>query len=321
MRVLITGGCGFIGSHLVEAHLRQDDEVSVVDNLSSGTLDNLQEFRSNPKLEVVESDLIAWKGLKNALLKTDRVYHLSAIVGVFKVLAEPVNVIKSNIIGCEHLFETIKEAGVNPRVIIASSSSVYGSNESPELKEHDSLLIKSMGNALSPYAISKMTQEIIANAYHKEYQIPTTIVRLFNVVGPKQTGRYGMVVPRFTHQACDNSPITVFGDGTQTRSFCDVRDAVTAILLLAQQENTLGEVINVGNDHEISILNLAEMIKERTQSHSEIQYIPYEIAYGVDFNDTTQRRPCLEKLKKLTGFQHQWSLADTVDDLMKRYRG
>lgn len=319
-RILITGGCGFIGSNLVSYHLLKGDEVLVVDDLSSGTLANLESFQSNSLLHIETDTILNWPELKNAVQWANRIYHMSAIVGIFKVLADPVKVVQTNIGGCECLFQAMMSSQSKARLIIASSSSVYGASKAPELIETDDLIIKIKGHSLSTYAISKIAQEAIALAYFKSYQIRMTLVRLFNTVGLRQTGRYGMVVPRFIQQACNNEPITVFGDGTQTRSFCDVRDAVKAMDLLAESEKSIGEIVNVGNTHEISINELARLVQSRTQSSSKIQYVSYYDAYGPDFKDTTQRRPNIDKLYHLVQYKPQWSLENTIDDLAQFYK-
>ncbi|HAT1820575.1 NAD-dependent epimerase/dehydratase family protein [Legionella pneumophila] len=319
--ILITGGCGFIGSHLAAFHLEQGDEVLVVDNMSSGSITNLRLFQDNPLLRIENKDILFWEDLPKATKWADRIYHMAAIVGVFKVLSEPVNVIKTNIWGAQRLLETITESGSLARVLLASSSSVYGAIKRPDLNEEDDLVVKMKNYSLSTYMISKITQEAIALAYYKSYQIPLTLVRMFNVIGPKQTGRYGMVVPRFVQQACNNEPITVFGDGTQTRSFCDVRDAVKVMDLLLHINKSVGEIVNVGNTQEISISQLAYLVKKRTKSRSKIQYISYEEAYGPGFRDTTQRKPDLSKLYSMISYKPMWTLENTIDDLASAYRG
>lgn len=316
MRILITGGCGFIGSHLIAFHLAKGDQVHIVDNLSAGSLDNIKPFHQNERFQFEEANILTWPNLYKEVQWADRIYHMAAVVGVFKVLAEPVNVVETNITGCERLLHAVLKTGCKARVIIASSSSVYGDSKAVELSEKDNLIVKPIGHSLSCYAVSKIAQETIAHAYFSEHKIPISIIRLFNVIGPRQTGRYGMVVPRFVKQALNNEPITIFGDGTQTRSFCDVRDAVMAINLLAGRPETIGEIINVGNDHELSINELAKLIHQHSNSQSVYQHIPYEQAYGEAFIDTTQRRPCLKKLIKLTDFKHCWSLEQTIDDLI-----
>ncbi|HAT2065837.1 TPA: NAD-dependent epimerase/dehydratase family protein [Legionella pneumophila] len=318
--ILITGGCGFIGSHLAAFHLEQGDEVLVIDNMSSGSDDNLRIYQDNPLLHIEQNDIISWPGLTKATGWADRIYHMAAIVGIFKVLSEPVNVIRTNIGGAQRLLDAIVESGSRARVLLASSSSVYGAIKRTDLNEEDDLIVKMKNYSLSTYMISKITQEAIALAFYRSYQIPLTLVRLFNVIGPRQTGRYGMVVPRFVQQACDNKPITVFGDGTQTRSFCDVRDAVKAMDRLLDTRKSIGEIVNVGNTQEISISKLAELVKIRTKSSSNIQYISYEEAYGPGFRDTTQRKPNLSKLCSIISYKPVWTLENTIDDLALAYK-
>ncbi|HAT1949654.1 TPA: NAD-dependent epimerase/dehydratase family protein [Legionella pneumophila] len=319
--ILITGGCGFIGSHLAAFHLEQGDEVLVVDNMSSGSDGNLRIYQDNPLLHIEQNDILSWPDLTKATGWADRIYHMAAIVGIFKVLSEPVNVIRTNIGGAQRLLDAIVESGSRARVLLASSSSVYGAIKRADLSEEDDLIVKMKNYSLSTYMISKVTQEAIALAFYRTYQIPLTLVRLFNVIGPRQTGRYGMVVPRFVQQACNNKPMTVFGDGTQTRSFCDVRDAVKAMDRLLDTSKSIGEIINVGNTQEISISKLAELVKIRTKSSSNIQYISYEEAYGPGFRDTTQRKPNLSKLCSMISYKPSWTLENTIDDLASAYIG
>lgn len=318
--ILITGGCGFIGSHLAAFHLEQGDEVLIIDNMSSGSDDNLKIYQDNPSLHIEQNDILSWPDLTEATGWADRIYHMAAIVGIFKVLSEPVNVIRTNIGGAQRLLDAIVKSGSRARVLLASSSSVYGAIKRVDLSEEDDLIVKMKNYSLSTYMISKVTQEAIALAFYRSYEIPLTLVRLFNVIGPRQTGRYGMVVPRFVKQACDNKPITVFGDGTQTRSFCDVRDAVKAMDRLLDTSKSIGEIINVGNTQEISISQLAELVKIRTKSSSKIQYISYEEAYGPGFRDTTQRKPNLTKLCSMISYKPVWTLENTIDDLTLAYK-
>ncbi|HHT7362178.1 TPA: NAD-dependent epimerase/dehydratase family protein [Legionella pneumophila] len=318
--ILITGGCGFIGSHLAAFHLEQGDEVLVIDNMSSGSNDNLKIYQDNPSLHIEQNDILSWSDLTEATGWADRIYHMAAIVGIFKVLSEPVNVIRTNIGGVQRLLDAIVKSGSRARVLLASSSSVYGAIKRADLSEEDDLIVKMKNYSLSTYMISKVTQEAIALAFYRTYQIPLTLVRLFNVIGPRQTGRYGMVVPRFVKQACDNKPITVFGNGTQTRSFCDVRDAVKAMDRLLDTRKSIGEIVNVGNTQEISISKLAELVKIRTKSSSNIQYISYEEVYGPGFRDTTQRKPNLTKLCSMISYKPVWTLENTIDDLTLAYK-
>lgn len=318
MNILITGGAGFIGSNLVEYHLAKGDSVYVIDDLSSGKLENISSYLTNPNFHFEKANLLTTPRLDEAVKWSDRIYHFAAVIGIFRVLAEPVNVVETNIQGSERLFRSVLECGGNKRIVFASSSCVYG--EATYLKEDSDLIINQVANPLLGYGISKLAVEIIAKAYFKAHQMPITLIRFFNVIGPKQTGFYGMVVPRFIKQACNNEPMTIFGGGTQTRSFCDVRDAIEMVNLLVSKEESIGEVFNVGADSEISINALAELVKQRTGSSSEFKYVPYEEAYGADFSDTQQRRPILDKLHSLVDFKHQWTLEKSIDDLISRYR-
>lgn len=314
MNIFITGGCGFIGSNLASFHLDRGDDVFVVDDLSTGSLKNIASFQKNPRFRFEQANILTWPHLDEAINWSDRIYHMAAVIGIFRVLAEPVHVVDTNIEGSRRLFRAIALHGKQKRILFASSSCVYG--DSVDSAEEGDLIIRQDGNPLLTYAVSKLADESIGLAYYKEAQIPLTIVRFFNVVGPRQTGQYGMVVPRFVKQACNNEPLTIFGDGTQTRSFCDVRDAMVAVNLLAENDKAIGEIFNVGADAEISINDLAVLVRERAKSHSTYQYVPYEEAYGGIFNDTRQRRPNLKKLIAYTGFKHQWNLTKTIDDLI-----
>jgi UDP-glucose 4-epimerase len=314
MNVLITGGCGFIGSNIASFHLAKGDHVHVVDDLSTGSLENIAPFKDHPLFRFEQTNIVAWPNINETIQWADRIYHMAAVIGIFRVLAEPIHVVETNIQGSEYLFRAVANHGKNKRLILASSSCVYGDAVGSE--EDGDLIIRQQGNPLLAYAVSKLADETIGLAYHKEMQLPITIVRLFNVIGPRQTGLYGMVVPRFVKQACKNEPITIFGDGTQTRSFCDVRDTIAAINLLAENKNTIGEIFNVGSDEEISINDLAALVRKEAQSSSTFQYVPYEKAYGGDFNDTLQRRPNIKKLVQYTGFEHQWNLKKTITELI-----
>ncbi len=320
MRIFITGGCGFIGSNIAEYHLNKGDEVHVIDNLTTGTLKNIEPFTSNPKFKFYEGNILDWPEMEKEVKWAERVYHFAAVVGIFKVISEPINVVASNIEGTRHLLDVIKKSGAKPVVVIASSSSVYGNSPKPLLTETDDLIIKQPKDALATYSTSKLTTEIIALAYYHGDKIPIILPRLFNTVGPRQTGRYGMVVPRFVNQACSNEPLTIFGDGSQTRSFCDVRDSVVALDMIASRPDTIGEIINVGNDYEISINDLAKLVGKCVGHEVEVKYIPYEEAYGMPYQDITQRRPNIAKMKSLIPFKHQWSLEKTVNDLIERFR-
>lgn len=320
MHVFITGGAGFIGSHLTELHLAKGDKVHVLDDLSTGSLDNLQPFRENPDFSFSEASILEWDGLKTAVAWADRIYHLAAVVGVQRVLEDPVRVMNINMAGTERLLRAVDSDVWSPQVLLASSSEVYGFNEASPYCEEDSLVFASGGRLRWSYALTKLADEYLGFAYHRGHGMDVKIVRLFNTVGPRQVGRYGMVLPRFVRQAVRNETLTVFGDGDQTRSFCDVRDTVVALDLLSGCAEAAGQVVNVGNDREISISALAELVRDRAGSSSAIERISYGEAYGHEFEDIRRRRPTLDRLRDYTGFKPQWSLEQTIDDLIRRER-
>ena len=320
MHVLITGGAGFIGSHLVQLHMERGDSVHVIDDLSTGRSSNISTHIDNANFRLSEADLLLWNGLDKAVAWSDRIYHMAAVVGVRRVLEDPVKVMSTNMAGTERLLRAVHKADWNPQVVIASSSEVYGFNGEPAFDEQSDLLFRSSGRLRWSYAATKLADEYLAFAYARKYNLNITVARLFNTVGPRQVGRYGMVLPNFIEQALSNEPITVFGDGSQTRSFCDVRDTAEALDLLAGSSEAYGDVVNVGNDQEIAIRALAELVRERAQSSSPIITIPYGKAYGEEFEDVTHRRPILDKLYRLTGYAPRWTLTDTIDDMITRKR-
>ncbi len=320
MHVLITGGAGFIGSHLTERHLANGDQVYVVDNLSTGSIANIDPFRGNPAFRFAEADILHWNGLDEAVAWADRIYHMAAVVGVKKVLEDPVAVMSTNMTGTERILRAIRHGGWNPQVVIASTSEVYGFNPKDSFAETDDIVLPSAGRLRWAYAVTKLADEFLAFSYARKYGLNIVVARLFNTIGSNQVGHYGMVVPRFIRQAVDNEPLTVYGEGGQTRSFCDVRDTVVALDRLAGCPEAWGEVVNVGNDQEISIRDLAELIVQRAHSASSLQFISYRDAYGEEFEDVTHRRPILNKLRALTDFEPTWRLNDTLDDLIARER-
>lgn len=317
MRVFITGAAGFIGSYLVEHHLQKGDDVCGLDNFSSGTPDNINKFSGNPKFRFIEADIVTYGELDKLAEWADRIYHMAAVVGVYKVLQEPTRVLAVNIAGCERIFRAMVSVAAMPRVIIASSSEVYGPNTPNKLSETTNLIIESAAKNRWHYAVSKLADESFALAYHRKFNIPATIIRLFNTTGPRQTGRYGMVVPRFVTQAIENQPINVYGDGQQTRSFCDVRDTVKMLDLLADTPKSIGEVVNVGNDNEITINELANLVKKVANSNSPIMHTPYNEAYGEEYIDIQRRCPDLSKLHTLVNFKQHWTLEDSIRDTIK----
>lgn len=318
-RILITGGAGFIGSHLAFLHLERGDHVSVVDNLSTGDSDLLRGADSG-RFRFVEADLLEWPDLENEVALADRIYHMAAVVGMFRVLRDPVAVTRVNVMGTERILEAASRSEHLPEVVLASSSSVYSHARGEVLSEDCELVYRPEKGGLTGYALSKLTNEIQASAYRSVHGLPVTIPRFFNAIGPGQSGTYGFVLPRFISRALAGKPLVVYGDGSQTRSFCDVRDTVRAIDLLASNPDAWGIPVNVGNPHEIAILDLAKLVIARVGSTSTIEFQSFEQGYGGTFWQVPQRRPSLERLTKLTGFRHAWSLEQSIDDLIARNR-
>lgn len=318
MRIFITGGAGFIGSHLVELHLKRGDSVVVMDDLSTGQEGNVTLFREEERYRFARGDLLTWDGLEREVRQADRIYHMAAVVGMFRVLREPVAVTRVNVLGTERLLEAVRQAGHNPQLVIASSSSVYGHSHAPDLREGMELVFSGENNGLAGYALSKLTNEVQAIAYRREHGLSVAIPRLFNAVGPRQSGTYGFVLPRFVRQVLAGKPLTVFGDGSQTRSFCDVRDTVTALDLLAGNPADWGQPVNVGRTQEITILDLAKLVIKRAGSNSRVEFVPLEKGYGAHFVPIQQRHPVTERLRMLTHFEPAWTLEMTVDDLLER---
>jgi UDP-glucose 4-epimerase len=325
MHILVTGGAGFIGSHIVEYHLKKGDIVHVVDDLSTGSLENIRPFLGSRSFKFDEADVLLWPKLEKATAWANRIYHMAALVGMHRVLAEPTKVLAVNIAGCERLLRAVTSGGWHPEVLIASTSEVYGAGVHEQVRhdnfEEDADLVFHSGVlSRQNYALSKLADEALGLSYAKKFGVRVIVTRFFNTIGPRQTGRYGMVVPRFVEQAVTGEPITIYGDGSQTRSFCDVRDTVRALDLLTSNPKSEGQIFNVGSDREISILELARLVKELAGSSSPVQFIPYEEAYGEPFEDCQRRKPVLRKLLDLTGFEYSWRLEGTLEDLIARSR-
>jgi UDP-glucose 4-epimerase len=310
MRVLITGGAGFIGSHLSEHYLKNGDEVYIIDDLSTGSMDNIRFLQENPayknKLFVHINTILNHDMMLELTGICDIVYHLAAAVGVQTILEKPLESIVTNIQGTERVLEMCNK--FKKRVLIASTSEVYGKHMHAPLVETDNIIYGPSSKFRWSYAASKLMDEFTALAHYRTNGLEVVITRLFNTVGPRQTGAYGMVIPRFVAQALKHEPITVFGDGTQTRTFTYVKDVVDALMKLMVSEKAVGEVTNVGGIEEISIMDLAQKIIDMTGSSSPIQLIPYAEAFGKDFEDMQRRVPSTEKLKQITGFAPDKSL-------------
>ena len=301
MRVLITGGAGFVGSHLAEALLARGDEVFVVDDLSTGSIDNIAHLKTNPKFHYTIDSVTNEPVLAELIDRCDTVVHLAAAVGVKLIVEAPVRTIETNVHGTEVVLKIANKK--KKLVLIASTSEVYGKSSNVPFSEDADLVLGPTSKHRWAYACSKMIDEFLALAYWKERKLPVIIVRLFNTVGPRQTGQYGMVVPNFVRQALAGQPITVFGDGTQSRSFTYVGDVVRAVVALINEPRAIGQVFNIGNGKEISIRALALRIKELTGSRSQVVFIPYDQAYEAGFEDMPRRVPDISKIRALIGYE------------------
>jgi UDP-glucose 4-epimerase len=301
MRVLITGGAGFVGSHLAEALLGRGDEVYVLDDLSTGSIENIAHLKSNPKFHYTIESVTNEPLLAEMIDRCDTVVHLAAAVGVKLIVESPVRTIETNVHGTEVVLKVANKK--KKLVLIASTSEVYGKSAKVPFSEDDDLVLGPTSKHRWAYACSKLIDEFLALAYWKERKLPVIIVRLFNTVGPRQTGQYGMVVPSFVRQAMANEPITVFGDGTQSRSFTYVGDVVRAMVALINEPRAIGQVFNIGNGQEISIRDLALRIKEMTGSTSPVVTIPYDQAYEAGFEDMPRRVPDISKIRALIGYE------------------
>ena len=322
MKVLITGGAGFVGSHLAEKYLKFGDDVYIIDDLSTGTLENikhLQDDESNKNRLFVTIDTILNRDIMLELIGTcDVVLHMAAAVGVQYILENPLSSIVTNIKGTEVVLELCNK--FRKKVLIASTSEVYGKHTHAPLVETDNIIYGPSTKFRWSYAAAKLMDEFTALAYHRTKKLQVIIIRLFNTVGPRQTGRYGMVMPRFVQQALSNETITVYGDGTQTRVFTYVEDVVDAIAKLAKCSDAIGDVTNIGGAEEVAIGNLAEMVKKLTFSTSQIKFIPYDEAYTKDFEDMQRRVPSIEKVEKLINWKPTTSLDNIIESVIEFYR-
>jgi UDP-glucose 4-epimerase len=315
MRILVTGGAGFIGSHLFDRLLQDGHKVISLDDFSTGKSVNLQNIRSNEDFELVEGSVLDFNLISELMGEVDYVFHLAAAVGVFNIVQNPLASLLINIRGTENVLEAASRNDIP--VLITSSSEVYGKNNSDSLSEGDDRIIGSPLTLRWSYSEAKAIDESLAYAYFVEKQLETRIVRFFNTVGPRQLGAYGMVVPRFVHAALSNEPITIYGDGNQTRCFAHVFDVVDAVIALAFAENSTGRVVNIGNNFEISINDLAKKIIEETNSKSQIVYLPYEEAYGEGFEDMDRRVPNIELIRELVGWQPKRDLSTMIADIAR----
>lgn len=318
MKFLVTGGCGFIGSYLVEKLIEEGNYVEVIDDLSTGSLDNVSSFLNNSNFSLVIDTILNYPILEELVKKADFVFHLAAVVGVKRVLENPIDSIVINVEGTHNILKAC--AKFNKRVLLTSTSEIYGKNKNVPFSEDADIVIGTTTKKRWGYACAKALDEFLALGYFEKKGLPVIIVRLFNTVGPRQSDRYGMVLPRFVKQALTNSPITVFGSGNQTRCFVHVKDVVDALIKLIKKEEAYGEVLNLGSDKEITIRELAEMVKKISGSNSQIIYVNPKDLYNEGFEDMERRAPDISKVKKLIGFTPKYTLEDIIREVIEYYR-
>jgi UDP-glucose 4-epimerase len=318
VHALITGGAGFIGSHLSEELLRRGEQVTIIDDLSTGSVENIEHIKGKPGFTYVLDTIHNQHVMAELVDGADIIYHLAAAVGVRLIIESPVRTIETNIKGTELVLELAAKKG--KKVLITSTSEVYGKATSLPFREDGDIVFGPTSKNRWSYACSKAIDEFLALAYWKEKRVPAVIARLFNTVGPRQTGRYGMVVPTLVRAALTGEPLTVFGDGSQTRSFTWVGDAVRALIELSLHPGAVGEVFNVGSEQEITIAALADLVKQVTGSKSAIAFIPYELAYGQGFEDMARRVPSLEKIRGLIGYEASMSLPKILAEVAEFHR-
>lgn len=318
MHYLITGGAGFIGSHLAENLLQQGHSVSIIDDLSTGSIRNVAGFRDHIRFRCVVNTILNKPVLAELVDQADVIFHLAAAVGVRLIVESPVRTIETNIKGTELVLECANQK--QKKVIIASTSEVYGKSEKVPYSEEDDLVLGSTLKGRWSYACSKAIDEFLALAYNKEKDLPVIIVRLFNTVGPRQTGQYGMVIPTFVKQALLGQPITIFGDGQQSRCFCHVHDVVSVLVRLSNMPEVVAQILNVGADEEITMNELASLVKQLTGSPSPIIHIPYEQAYETGFEDMRRRVPEISRIRKLLNYQPAFGIRDILKDTIEYHR-
>jgi len=331
LRALITGGAGFIGSHLAEALLADGHEVAIIDDLSTGRFQNIEHLTKNPRFHFAIESVTNPVVMDRLVSQSDVVYHLAAAVGVQLIVKSPVHTLETNILGTQAVLSAASR--YRCKVFLASTSEIYGKSEKVPFREDDDRVLGPTSRSRWSYSTSKAVDEFLAFAYWKERGLPTVIGRLFNTIGPRQTGRYGMVVPRFVGQALRGEPITVYGDGQQTRCFCDVQDVVRAIRMLMEHPGAVGEAFNIGSTDEITILALAQKVLHLVEAFKDstgratpgvkpagIVFIPYEKAYEAGFEDMQRRVPDISKLRRLTGWEPQVPLEDTLRNIIQEYQ-
>ena len=319
MNILITGGAGFIGSHLAESWLKDGHSVSVIDDLSTGSLENLKRLPHQDRIEFVKGNVITSRALPRMIQKADVIYHLAAAVGVELVVHDPIRTIETNVSGTSRILKLASKYG-GRRLFVASTSEVYGKSTNVPFHETDDLIIGPSTHSRWSYACSKLIDEFLLMAYHRSKGLPGTVTRFFNTVGPRQTGRYGMVIPRFVSAALRGKPLRVYGTGKQTRCFCHVSDTVRALRLLADCEASFGQILNIGSTNRITIRELAETIVEQLHSTSEIVSVSYDEAYEVGFEDMLHRAPDCTKIGRICGWKAELPLERIISDVANHFR-
>lgn len=318
MHVFVTGGAGFVGSHFVDRLLSRGDDVVVIDDLSTGRRENLADHAKNPRLTFLHDTILNRAIVEREVKRADLVLHLAAAVGVKYVIDNPLHSLQVNVVGTEVVLETV--AAHKVKTVMFSTSEVYGKQTQVPFGETDDRVLGAVTSHRWNYAIAKTLDEIFALAYHKERGLPVIVVRLFNTCGPRQSGQYGMVVPRFVEQALEGKPITIYGDGAQSRCFGSVFDVLDGVMALLDDPRAVGEIFNVGNDEEVSIRGLAERILTLTESSSVLQYVPYEVAYEVGFEDMQRRIPDLRKIKEWVGYNPKRGLEEILQSVIRDLR-
>ncbi|NIP28882.1 MAG: SDR family NAD(P)-dependent oxidoreductase [Phycisphaerae bacterium] len=319
MKALVTGGAGFIGSHLAEQLLNDGNKVVVVDNLSTGSLRNIENFQNKGDFEFVEGDICNANLIDGLVEQSEAVFHLAAAVGVKLIADSPVHTIETNISGTEVVLDAVNK--FKKSVFIASSSEIYGKNESAPFREDDDIVLGNTGVRRWSYACSKAIDEYLALAFHQQYGLHVVIGRFFNTIGPRQTGQYGMVVPRFVQWALKGEGLSIYGTGEQKRCFCYVGDVLDAVIGLMDSEEAAGGVYNIGSTEEIAIGGLADKIIEMTGSKSKKEFVPYEVAYGMPMEDMMRRVPSLERIKKAIGWEPKTNLTKTLEVIIESEKG
>ncbi|MFW5627862.1 MAG: GDP-mannose 4,6-dehydratase [Candidatus Cloacimonadaceae bacterium] len=317
MKILITGGAGFIGSHLAERLLNEGNYVTVIDDLSTGSLENIQSFKDHPKFEFHTGTILDKELMDKLISKCDQVYHLAAAVGVKYIIENPLLMLKTNINGTDNVLEFCNK--YKAKALIASTSEIYGKSDKVPFSEEDDRLLGSTHISRWGYSSSKAIDEFLALAFHREKRLPVVIVRLFNTVGPRQTGQYGMVLPKFIKAALLDQPLVVYGTGKQTRCFADVSDVVDGFIKLMNTPECEGEIFNIGSTEAISIEDLAKKVKDMCQSNSKIEYMSYEAAFEEGFEDMMNRKPDISKINKYIGYEPKLKLEDIINRMIENY--